>query len=275
MYEQHRVVTPENVEFVYEVAGLASRLSAVLIDHLILLAGVIAVVLGMVFAGGASFGFSPFIALAVIFLLYFGYFAGFEWRRQGQTPGKKLAGIRVIDDRGLNPDLFQAILRNLVRTIDMMPLLFSLDFVAFGMYGLGGGVALAGARGKRLGDWAAGTMVVRVRTAVRPAAIVAPGDKYNSLQEDASVRRRIRTTLGLEEREVLLQLCLRRHELDFESRQRLFAQASTYLERRLELPRDSFLSEEKFVQNVAAIALAEDRQFPGFAPASLSGVAAR
>lgn len=88
-------------------------------------------------------------------------------------------------------------------------------------------------------------------------ASAAADEKYNSLLEDAALRSRIRSRLSLQERETLLQLCLRRNELEIEPRQELFADAAAYLEERLELRREPFLSEEKFVQNIAAVALAE------------------
>jgi hypothetical protein len=90
-----------------------------------------------------------------------------------------------------------------------------------------------------------------------PGAILAPNEKYNTMQEDAGLRSRIRQRLSLAERETLLQLCLRRNELEFDSRQVLFSEAAGYLEQRLDVTREAFLSEEKFVQNIAAVALAD------------------
>ena len=260
MRNEHRVLTPESVEFVYELAGLGSRMAAVLVDHVAVLALLITLWIVACFGGVLTvFAMSPVLAGALVatFLLYFGYFVYFEWRWNGQTPGKRLFDVRVIDDRGMNLDLFQAVTRNLFRIVDMMPAFISLDFIALGLYGVGGLVALANPRQKRLGDWAAGTLVVRTRKRVMPNAIMAPNEKYNSIQEDGALRGRIRRELTLEERETLLQLCLRRNELEFESRQALFAETAAYLERRFGVQRESFLSEEKFVQNIAAVALAE------------------
>jgi uncharacterized RDD family membrane protein YckC len=261
MRNEHRVITPESVEFVYELAGLGSRMLAVLLDHLILLG-----VLFCIWIAGclllpltlAVSGLNLALAILATFLIYFGYFAYFEWKWNGQTPGKRYMDLRVIDDRGMNIDLFQSLMRNLFRLVDMMPFLFGRDFLSFGFYGIGGLAALINPRGKRLGDWAAGTLVVRVRKRVMPSAILAPNEKYNSLLDDAPLRGRIRRLLTLEERETLLQLCLRRNELEFEARQSLFAEAAAHLEERLEISRPAFLSKEKFVQNIAAVVLAED-----------------
>jgi uncharacterized RDD family membrane protein YckC len=262
MRNEHRVLTPESVEFVYELGGLGSRMMAALIDHAILalvltglwVVGCFLMIPAMLFAG-------PIAAVAIVgtFVLYFGYFAYFEWRWNGQTPGKRVMDLRVIDDRGMNIDAFQALTRNLFRIVDMMPFLFAVDFLAFGFYALGGIAAWLSPRQKRLGDWAAGTLVVRTRKRVMPSAIMAPNEKYNTLQEDAALRQRIRRSLSLEERELLLQLCLRRNELEFEGRQSLFADAASLLEARLEVTREPFMSEEKFVQNIVAVALDESK----------------
>src|SRR5205814_1377163 len=196
---------------VYELAGLGSRMLALLIDLLVLVAGAL---LGMLIAsmvGFAAFFGAPAAGILGIFLQYvlpfaflFGYFIVCEWRLNGQTVGKRLLDLRVIDDRGFSIDLFQSVIRNLLRLVDMMPFVF---------YGVGGVAALCNSRQKRLGDSAAGTLVVKVRQRVMPAAVMAPNERYNSLQEDAGLRARIRSRLGLEERDLLLQLCVRRHEL--------------------------------------------------------------
>ena len=265
MRKEYHVLTPESVEFVYELAGLGSRMVAALIDHLIILAAVIIpLVLFACLGGLASVGVSflaPIagVAILITFLIYFGYFVFFEWKWNGQTPGKRYADVRVIDDRGMSADLFQILVRNLVRIVDLMPVVLPIDFVHIGLYGVGGMAAFLNPHHRRLGDWAAGTLVVRTRKRVMPEAIMAPSEKYNTLQEDGAVRARIRARLGMEERETILQLCLRRNELEFDSRQELFAGAAAFLEERLEITREPFLSEEKFVQNIAAVALAAHR----------------
>lgn len=265
MRKEYHVLTPESVEFAYELAGLGSRMVAVLIDHMIIIALILApCFITLCFGGLAALGLGAAapvagVALLAAFLIYFGYFVYFEWKWNGQTPGKRYAEIRVIDDRGMNADLFQLLVRNLIRLVDIMPVFLPLDFVQIGLYGVGGIAAFLNPHNKRIGDWAAGTLVVRVHKRVIPEAILAPSEKYNTLQEDGSIRSRIRSRLSLEERETILQLCLRRNELEFEARQELFADAAAYLEQRLDLHREPFLSEEKFVQNIAAVALAESQ----------------
>lgn len=271
MQKEYRVQTPESVEFVYELAGLSSRALAALVDHALLAALLLVLaVVSYVTSCISAILFIPLgpFALLITFATYFGYFAYFEWKWSGQTPGKRLLDLRVIDDRGLPLDGYQAVVRNLLRPVDMLPLVFRVgelgmafalvDYIAVGVYGVGGVFAFLNPTGKRIGDWAAATLVVRVTQRVQPEAIIAPNEKYNSILEDASLRARIRRILSLEERETLLQLCLRRNELEFEPRQRLFAEAAAHLEERLGYPRDPFMSEEKFVQNVTAALMADD-----------------
>jgi uncharacterized RDD family membrane protein YckC len=270
MLDQHRVRTPENVDFTHEIAGLGSRMLAVAIDHVAVLlllgvaaiAGVIlAIVLGFFTAGFGLLLFGgPLLALVLLafFLIYFGYFVFFEWRRGGQTPGKRLMNLRVIDERGLNIGPFQAVVRNLVRIVDVFPLMLAMNYVSLGFYGVGGTVALCSPRWKRLGDWAAGTVVVRTRRRVLPEAVLPPQERYNSIQEDPVLRARIRGSLTREEQETLLQLCLRREELEYDARHELFREAAAFLEERLSLRREPFLSEEKLVRNVVAVTLAEN-----------------
>jgi uncharacterized RDD family membrane protein YckC len=244
---EYNVLTPESVEFAYELAGVGSRMLAVLVDVLLL----VALLLVSCMVGGILVLFTgPLGALLTYvlpFLVMYGYFVFLEWKWNGQTVGKRMVDLRVIDERGFSIDLFQSVIRNLVRLVDFMPV----------FYGVGGLTALCNPRQKRLGDFAAGTLVVKVRRRVMPAAILAPNEKYNTLQEDGGLRVRIRTQLSLEEKDLLLQLCLRRHELALEPRRALFEEAAAYLEQRLERQREPFLSPEKFVQNIAAIALAE------------------
>lgn len=245
------------MEFTFDLAGPVSRFVAVVTDHLLLLAGLGLLWGAALTAGLALFFISLPLAMLITFLFYFGYFTYFEWKWNGQTPGKRLADIRVIDDRGMSPDFFQLMVRNLLRVVDLLPALVALDYIGIGFYAVGGLVFLLHPRSKRLGDMAAGTMVVRNLKPPAPAAILATTEKYNTLQEDGVLRGRIRTRLTLEERETLFQLCLRRNELEFEARTRLFEAAAAWLSSRMDIRREEFMSEEKFVQNITAVALAE------------------
>ena len=160
-FRQHyEVETPEQVSVDYELAGIGSRALACMYDSVVLLGMVLASLLllaalisllGVLFAGSGAW---IFIGLLVLnFAGIWGYFALFEGLRQGQTPGKRRLGIRVIRDTGHAVTLRDAMARNLLRFADFLP---------FG-YLLGGLIVALHPRGKRLGDMVAGTIVVRDR----------------------------------------------------------------------------------------------------------------
>jgi len=156
------IVTPDHVELDFEVAGIGSRLMAFIIDEVLLYLGILGIVLLMLFAGvigsasGISQQWSGTVAVTIlvfaIFFLNWGYFMLFEALMQGQTPGKRWTGIRVVQDNGLPIGWREAALRNFARIADIMP-----PPACF----VGGLVILLSKKGKRLGDFLAGTMVIR------------------------------------------------------------------------------------------------------------------
>jgi uncharacterized RDD family membrane protein YckC len=158
----------EGVEIRLRIAGPLPRASAYLIDLLIrvllLLLGIIASsMLGMALGGRVANG----LMLLAWFLLDWLYPVVFEAGRRGATPGKRLMGLRVVQASGSPLTLGQAVVRNFLRFIDGMPLFT----YAFGMTS-----CLATRRFQRLGDLAAGTLVVysRVSAPTMPAAGPAP-----------------------------------------------------------------------------------------------------
>ncbi|MCX8053655.1 MAG: RDD family protein, partial [Armatimonadetes bacterium] len=151
-----RVTTPENVTIIYELAGLGSRGGAALVDlalqGIMIAAATLVRYLLVVRYGKWPGATWPNALLGiVIFLIIYGYYVYFEFVWNGQTPGKRLFRLRTVREGGIPVDLACAALRNLVRIVDFLPL----------MYGLGAIVILASSTNKRLGDYAAGTIVVK------------------------------------------------------------------------------------------------------------------
>jgi uncharacterized RDD family membrane protein YckC len=147
------VATPERVSFDYQVAGLGTRAIAQLIDLLIVSAVEVAV-LFFGFAAGSvtnSSTVSFLIIIVLSFINVFGYFWVSEALWSGQTLGKKAFRLRAVGDRGEPLTFMQAGIRNIVRIVDFLP---------YG-YGVGMIVLFANGNGKRLGDLAAGTIVVK------------------------------------------------------------------------------------------------------------------
>jgi uncharacterized RDD family membrane protein YckC len=157
----YRVLTPERVSLQYDIAGVGSRGAAVLIDSTIQAA--LLVLLALAFGGGVAV-FNSFLGqsdtvdavvlallVLVLFALTSGYFILFEIVMNGQTPGKRIVGVRVLRENGYPVRPVDSVVRNLVRMVDFLP---------FG-YAVGVLTMLLNARSKRLGDFAAGTIVVR------------------------------------------------------------------------------------------------------------------
>jgi uncharacterized RDD family membrane protein YckC len=150
-----RTVTPENVAIDYELAGVASRSAAALIDILLQAVGILVLMLLRAVleatAGFVLFGWSAALTVS-IFLLMFGYPVYFETVWNGQTPGKRLLRLRVVKYGGTPIDLPCASIRGLIRLLDMA-------FFLVGVFAI-----LVTPRNQRLGDLAAGTLVVKERS---------------------------------------------------------------------------------------------------------------
>lgn len=161
--EDYTLLTPENVELRYDVAGVGSRVVAAAIDYLVVIAAWTILLLGgMIAAGIASAGadllggsagdVASFAALALIvlltFFLWWGYFVLFEMLWNGQSIGKRAMRLRVVRTAGQPIGLGASLVRNLLRAVD-------------GFFWIGVLVMLIDARSRRLGDFAAGTLVVQ------------------------------------------------------------------------------------------------------------------
>lgn len=183
--ESVTISTPENVSFTFELAGLGSRFIALLVDmfvqfvifwgvamgiYLVGLGAVVAVAVTMTdktavarVTGAIVIGAVALIILA-FFLIGWSYFILFEVRSGGQTPGKRLMNLRVLRDKGQPVRFFDSAIRNILRAVDWLP----------GMYMVGIVSILANRSNQRIGDIAAGTMVVREARAPAPGQVTGP-----------------------------------------------------------------------------------------------------
>lgn len=149
------VSTPERVAFQYEVAGIGSRFLAQFVDMLVI--SVVLLIITILAASVAGFFNAGTVAVLIEllfgFVLLAGYFLISEAAWNGQTLGKRAVRLRVVGDQGQPLTLSQSAIRNLVRVVDFLPVL----------YGVGVVTMFVNRRAKRLGDFAAGTLVVRDR----------------------------------------------------------------------------------------------------------------
>jgi uncharacterized membrane protein SpoIIM required for sporulation/uncharacterized RDD family membrane protein YckC len=205
-YRQHlEVETPEHVLLDYEIAGLGSRALAALVDSAILLVTTVAVVLLGAWLQRRMPGIPVLAVMGLLqFAVVWGYFAFFEGFREGQTPGKKLLGIRVIRETGHGITLREAAIRNLLRLADFLPPPY-----------LGGALMIAlHPKARRLGDLAAGTVVVRDR----------PVEAGVTVAQDVGADLVGAPLLDDREFQVLREFASRAPQLDAPSRQRLTTQ---------------------------------------------------
>lgn len=149
------ISTPERVAFEYEIAGIGSRFLAQFVDIAIIFAIEVVILVAAAALGGIFSSLQVFGLVAVIltFLLIAGYFLVSEAAWNGQTVGKRYVRLRVVGDHGEPLTLGQAAIRNLVRIVDFLPVLYAIGIVAM----------FSNRQAKRLGDFAAGTLVVRDR----------------------------------------------------------------------------------------------------------------
>lgn len=162
------IETPERVPLHFALASIGNRFLACAVDHAIqgLVIGIVALA-SIIIADYSSvwdfFSSAPKWIYAVmviaLFLIFSGYFAFFEWIWSGQTPGKRLMKLRVLREDGRPITFWEAAVRNLIRTFDMMPAPF---------YSIGLISVFANSRDQRVGDMVAGTVVVREREEEAP-----------------------------------------------------------------------------------------------------------
>jgi uncharacterized RDD family membrane protein YckC len=166
--------TPENVAFGYEVAGIGSRFLAAIVDTLLilLLQAIVNIPLLLLapllldtVLDDDSFLLIWLAALAgmVAFAFFWGYYIFFEVIWNGQSPGKRWVGLRVLRTDGTPITLVESIVRNLIRLIDFLPV----------YYGVGVVTMFINDKSRRLGDLAAGTLVVHDRDTITLESLAA------------------------------------------------------------------------------------------------------
>jgi uncharacterized RDD family membrane protein YckC len=250
MDDRYTIDTPENIEFAYDIAGIGSRFLAAIIDTLLI--AVAEIVLFVVIAlAGSALAFGSNMASGWIaalggllgFVILWSYYIAFEMLWNGQSPGKRAIGLRVVREGGRPITFVGSAIRNLIRIVDFLP--------AF--YGIGVVVMFVDRMARRLGDLAGGTLVVKERRGVtlesltaRPVvapALVLPGETAPkpTLPNIA--------LLNDQDYNLIQEFLRRRDELGRDARLRLGVQLAGGLQARLGLPQGG--DAERFLQYVA------------------------
>lgn len=236
-----RLRTPEGVVFSLPLAGPVSRFLAWGIDAGCVLAAT--TLLNQVLSLFGSFASAA--SVIAYFAISIGYGIGCEWYWRGQTVGKRVLKLRVMDVQALRLDFSQIVVRNLLRFVDLLP----------GLYLVGGTACVLTRRFQRLGDLAANTIVVRNVDAPQPNLEQLLGGKFNSLLEYRHLTARLRQRTSPESAAVALEALLRRDSLDPQARLQLFADLAQHFRELVEFPPEAVeqLSDEQYVRNVVEI----------------------
>ncbi|HEU5243289.1 MAG TPA: RDD family protein [Gaiellaceae bacterium] len=161
------IETPEGVPLELTLAGVGSRCSSALIDYIFQTIILIALALVLSYGAGLSPGASAVSGAFFVvgfFLVFWGYDVAFEVLNSGQTPGKRMNGLRVVRESGAPVTFGTSAVRNVIRIIDLLP----------GTYLVGITAILVTRRNQRIGDLAAGTLVIREHKVLPPEVRISP-----------------------------------------------------------------------------------------------------
>lgn len=246
------IETPEGVRFRLPLAGVVSRFLAWVIDVLAIatistIIGKLLIVVGWLTADGMVA-----LSLLAYFAVSIGYGIAFEWLWHGQTPGKRVFSLRVMDANGLKLKASQIAVRNLLRSLDSLPFL----------YLVGGIAALLSPRQQRLGDLVATTIVVEQRRLVLPDLLrLNLDEKFNSLASIPHLAARLRQQITPTLVELSYQALLRRNELTPAVKLQVFHLLAERFRSLVKFPDEitAGLTDERYVRNALQIALTSGR----------------
>jgi uncharacterized RDD family membrane protein YckC len=243
-FEKRLVINlPEGIALSMPIADPISRGLALILDAFIKGMACATFYILMVLLSGWDVNIAV-CSIGVFVVLVF-YQIIFETLWQGQTPGKRMLKLRVVDANGLRLTFSQIVVRNLLRIINLLP---------FG-YIVGGSCALFSAKGQRLGDIAAGTTVISQRVVHMPDLELLKPEKYNSLRDYAYISARLRQLTAPEEALLIANAILRRNELDPAARLKVFKALRDYFETKANYPEELThgMSDEQYLRNIADI----------------------
>jgi uncharacterized RDD family membrane protein YckC len=257
--DQLSIETPELVDIEMPLAGIGSRFIALLVDYLIWGAGFLVLFLLALLLLPGIHAFSKIsaqwavaIVVFLVFLCNWGYFTLFEAFWNGRTPGKRVARIRVIQRTGRAIGLFESMARNLVRYVDQFPFFYAVGVIA----------VFATRQHQRLGDLAAGTLVVRDREADTPlwgesgsrtftAASFAPSSPIPEPHTALTLPTTDVAKLSAADLEVLEGFFSRRLDMSLATRQALASRIAAALQAKSGLEAPEGVSIETFLEATA------------------------
>ncbi|MBU2488105.1 MAG: RDD family protein, partial [Proteobacteria bacterium] len=239
---ERTIRTPEGVSFTIPLAGPVRRGMAWSLDLLMVMALSGAVSAGVHSLAPLSRDLAQALAILAYFVLSVGYGVLLEWFFRGQTLGKRVFSLRVLDVRGLPLSFPQVMIRNLLRFVDSLPL----------FYMLGGLASVISPRAQRLGDIVAGTVVALEKDFAPPDLAQIQPEKYNSLSAWPHLVARLRHRATQEQADLALDAVLAREDLLPGARILLFAELARGFSGLVPFPPEATegMSDEKYVRNV-------------------------
>jgi uncharacterized RDD family membrane protein YckC len=239
------IKTPEGIVFSLQLAGPVSRFSAWLIDAASIFTLSLFVRLLLGFLNILSRDIASAAVILAYFLIPIAYGIIMEWYWRGQTIGKRLFRLRVMDEHGLRLQFSQVVIRNLLRAVDSFPV----------CYMAGGLSCLISRHSQRLGDMAANTIVVRLGDISEPNLDQIFTDKYNSFRDYPHLEARLRHHVSPEEAGIALQALIRRNDLTPQARIELFKEIASHFRSIVRFPQEATdgISDEQYVRNVAEV----------------------
>jgi uncharacterized RDD family membrane protein YckC len=240
------IETPEGVTFSFELATPVTRSLAWAVDTAAALTLAYGASRASEILGTLSADWSRALGVLLYFVISMVYCIVLEWRWSGQTVGKRLLGLRVIDEQGLRLQLPQVVLRNIMRLIDAPPPL---------LYLIGGIAALVSRKGQRLGDMAANTVVVHERRRQRPDLEQLAPARYNSLLAFPHLAVRLRSLANPEAVGMAVQAVSRRDGYEPMARVELFRELAEYFRGLVSFPEATLegLTDEQYLRSVLRV----------------------
>ncbi len=234
--------TPEGVVFSLPLAGPVARCLAVAIDFALVIGMGMVVSIVLTLASLVSPAWSTGATYIAMFVLKLGYPILCEWLWRGKTVGKLVMRLRVVDERGLGLRFGQVVIRNILRLVDFAPAFYVV-----------GGLSMALTRHcQRLGDLAAGTVVIRTPPLREPRLDQIMAGQFNSFRDHALVEARLRQRATPEEAALALSAVLRRESLEPGERLRVYGQLADHFRTLARFPDEveTALTDEQYVRNV-------------------------
>ena len=242
MNSELRIRTPEGIAFAYQLAGPVARCMAWGVDLVAVIvlgqgASSVCAKLGLI-----SADFASALSMIAYFIVSIGYGIFTEWAWRGQTLGKRIMRLRVMDAQGLRLQFHQILMRNLLRFADLLP----------GCYLVGGVAMVLSRRAQRLGDLAANTVVVHIPKHAEPDLDQLLAGKFNSLRQFPHLEARLRQRTTPEEARLALQSLVRRDDLDPDARVRVFAELAEHFKTLVAFPPEAVeaMPDEQYVRDV-------------------------